>query len=317
MKKGSLLFLILFISLFSTLSLSAREKKPDNVSMVIGYIPHVQFTPLYVGMEKKIFEKHGIKLKIEYGFGIDAFSLILNNKVDCTLSDADQLLIARDKGLPLKSFLQYYQSYPVSIVTEGENVKPSELAGKRLGVPQLFGTSYIGTLMFLNRYNLKDKVELVKIGYTQMASLTGKKVDAVTCFYNNEPIQLRKRGTLITEWMVKDFSNLVGASFITSDSKLKRDRKKMKNFIKALEESIEWTVKNQSEALEISYKYVDTLQEEEKDFWREVLSKTCELFQSPAGYGAMDKKRYEETIETMHSLGLIKKKLSVNDAIYK
>lgn len=315
MKKTLLLITIIFFTLGSVFFISAKQKKTDDISMVIGYIPHVQFTPLYVGMEKGIFEKYGITLTIEYGFGIDAFTLILTNKIDCTLSDSDQLFIAKNKGLPLKSFFQYYQDYPVSIVALGEDLAPASLDGKKIGVPQLFGTSYIGTRMFLREYDLEDKVELVKIGYTQIASLVGEKVDAVTCFYNNEPIQLRKEGRSIVEWKVKDFSNLTGASFITSDATLKKERKKMRNFINALEECIKWTVENQDEALDIAINHIGTL-EGEKLFWKEVLGKTCDLFNSPAGYGVIDKARYEETMNILLSIGLIDKKVSIKDIVY-
>lgn len=317
MRKVCVLFCLVLFSITIPLSLWAKEKKLQDVNMVIGFIPHVQFAPLYVGMEEKIFEKHGINLNIEYGFGIDAFSLILAGKVDCTLSDSDQLIVAREKGLPLKSFFQYYQDYPVSIVTLGKGKSPSDLAGKKIGVPQLFGTSYIGTKVFLQKHGLEGKVELVKVGYTQIASLMGGKVDAVTCFYNNEPIKLRNEGTEITEWKVKDFSSLTGASFISSDKILKKDKKKMRAFILALEESIRWTVSNQEKALEISYAHIGTLQDEQKDFWKQVLNKTCELFASPGGFGDMDKRRYEETINTLYAIGLINKKVNLKDILYK
>lgn len=315
LQKILLLLIFLGLLLFTFVNAKKKNKKPEEIKMVIGFIPHVQFAPLYAGMEKGIFEKHGIKLEIEYGFGIDAFSLLLNNKIDCTLSDADQLIVAREKNLKLKSFFQYYQNYPVSIVAKDNIKSPADLSGKTIGVPELFGTSYIGTRVFLAKYNLVDKVKLIKTGYTQIPSLISGKIDAAACFYNNEPVQLKLMGEKITEWKVKDFSNLVGASFIASEKSLKSRRKLYKNFSIALKEAVEWTINNQDEALEIAYKQIGNLKEDDKIFWTEVLAKTCELFKTPAGYGSLDKKKYSETIEILYNLGLIKKKISVKDTL--
>ena len=88
--------------------------------------------------------------------------------------------------------------------------------GKTIGTPQLSGTSYIGLLLFLNKYNLKDKVNIEKIGYTQISTLLSDKVAGAVCFYNNEPIQMRLMKVDTIQWDVKDFSDIIGASFISS-----------------------------------------------------------------------------------------------------
>ena len=47
--------------------------KTDSITLAIGYIPHIQFAPLYVGIEKGLYADQQIALEIEYGFGIDIF----------------------------------------------------------------------------------------------------------------------------------------------------------------------------------------------------------------------------------------------------
>ncbi len=269
-----LIILSLFAAIFFSLSLVAE---PHQINMLIGYIPHVQFTPLYVGIEKKIFEKYGLKLNIEYGFGRDIFGLLMNQKADCALTDADELIISSEKGLKLMAFFQYYQDFPISIVKLGKNEEPKSLIGKKLGLPDFYGTNYIGTLLFLNKYQLINKVEIVKIGYTQIQSLVSNKVDAVACYFNNEPIQLRLNNYNITEWKVKDFANLVGGAFISSEKNLKENNYYFSQFAKALKEAINYTIENKDEALDIAYKTVETLTLEQRKFWKAVLDATLEL----------------------------------------
>lgn len=314
MKRSIILFLTVFIIVGLLLSFSTGQK--DKLSMVIGYIPHVQFTPLYVAMQKGFLDAQNIDLSITYGFSIDAYSLIVSNKIDCTLADSDQLLVSREKGLPLRAFYQYYQDYPVSIVALGNIVNPQQLIGKKIGVPEFAGTSYIGALLFLYKYQLENKVELVKIGYSQIPSLITKKVDAVVCFYNNEPVQLKNQGYQITEWRVKDFSRMVGAAFISSDSLLNGKNDLFRRFVTALNGALKWTAENRDDALSIAFSTINNLKPEDRPFWKQVLDKTIELYSSPDGYGSLDNKRYDETIGLLMNLNLLMKKQSAQDILF-
>jgi NitT/TauT family transport system substrate-binding protein len=119
----------------------------EQLKLAIGYIPHVQFAPLYVGIEKGFYRAEGIDLSIEYGFGIDVFSLLSVGRIDIGLSDSDQLILAGAKGLGLKAVYQYYQRYPVSIVAlRGKVAVPEALRGKVVGTPELYGSCSSSTM---------------------------------------------------------------------------------------------------------------------------------------------------------------------------
>lgn len=305
---------IIIVLLLHFLKPETKETKEFN--MVIGYIPHVQFTPFYVGMDKVFFKNHDIDLKISYGFGIDAFSMLINNQIDCTLSDVDQLLLAREKDLPLKTFFQYYQDYPVSIVSLTEKISSIEqLKGKIIGVPQKFGTSYIGLLLFLQYYNISDDVTIEKIGYSQVDSLISNKVDAVVCFYNNEPLMLRKNGYEITEWKVKDYVDMVGAGIISSDKLLEENTDNYLGFILGLKKSIQWTKTHKNEALDIAYKHIKDLKEEDKGYWLSVLDTTLELFYNDDNSGYFDYDKFEKSINNLIELELLDKKIENREVI--
>ncbi|OHD38782.1 MAG: hypothetical protein A2015_12370 [Spirochaetes bacterium GWF1_31_7] len=303
MKK--IMFMVLILILLMT-GCTDKKKAQEDLNLVIGFIPHIQFTPLYVGIEKGIFAKHGINLNINYGFGLDTFGLLTSSKADIALSDADQLIISHNKGYSLQSIFQYYKKYPTSIVSLNNINTPEGLIGKKIGVPELYGTSYIGTKKFLSHYNLDDRVELVRIGYTQIPSLLSNQVDAVVCFYNNEPIQLRMKNYEITEWKIADISELVGASFITGETQLKNKRKLLKQFNEALSESIIFTTNNIPESIDIAYKTIGSLNEDDKMYWNEVLQKTLEIINGEnTDAGILDTKLYQETIEELYKLKLI------------
>jgi NitT/TauT family transport system substrate-binding protein len=286
-------------------SLSAASAQ--KITLAIGYIPHVQFTPLYVGLEKGFYKDEGIDLEISYGFGIDIFSLLQAAKIDLGLSDSDQLIIAGDKDLGLQAVFQYYQKYPVSIVAKAERVgSPADLAGKRIGTPEVYGTSYIGLQLFLKKYGLSGKAVVEKIGYSQEASLRSDKVDAVVCFSNNEPILLSLKGLAIRQWDVRDFSDMVGASFISSRALISSKGDALTRFARATAKAMTFTIEHGDEAFQIALKQIGNLKKEDEPFFRKVLDATSALFANPRGYGYMDPTAYKNSIAELLSLGLIK-----------
>ena len=167
----------------------------DKVRLAIGYIPHVQFTPLYVGIDKGFYRDEGIDLELDFGFQYDVFSLLAAGKIDVGLSDSDQLVIAGSKDLGLQAIFQYYQKYPVSIVAKADTIRTAaDLKGRKIGTPEMSGSSWIGLQLFLRKYGLEKSVQVEKIGYTQEPTLLSGRADAVVCFLNNEPVAMRAEG---------------------------------------------------------------------------------------------------------------------------
>lgn len=291
-----------------TLTAGVPATAQDTVSMAIGYIPNIQFAPLYVGMEKGFFADRDIELEVDYGFGVDVFSLLSLGRIDVGLSDSDQLIVGGREDLELKAIFQYYQDYPVSIVALADRIdSPEDLRGKTIGVPETYGTSYIGLQAFLREHDLADAVREQRIGYTQVSSLLNERVDAAVTFYNNEPVQLRLDGHDIREWEVREFSPLVGASIITSSAIIDEKRDLMERFVDAMQEAMAYTVENQEEALDLSLPYLGDIEDQRLEFVRESLAATAELFEPEEGreYGSFDRARYRSSIEVLAELDLI------------
>jgi NitT/TauT family transport system substrate-binding protein len=312
------------IAVFAALMLATVAIMPaaatDTVNMAIGFIPNIQFAPLYVGMEKGFFAEEDLELEVEYGFGVDVFSLLSLGRIDVGLSDSDQLIVSGTKDLGLKAIFQYYQQYPVSVVALADDIdEPADLRGKTIGVPETYGTSYIGMQAFLNEYGLSGRVTEERIGYTQVPSLLNNRVDAAVTFSNNEPIQLRLRGHDIVEWEVREFSELVGASIISSGRIIERRRDVMERFVRAMRKSVAYTVENQEEAVELSLPYLGDTDESQMEFLRRSLAATSELFEPDSGerYGSFDRERYRASIRALRNIGLIEQSYSPSRILHE
>jgi len=289
-----------------SLTWAAGSGGTDTVRLAIGYIPHVQFTPLYVGIDKGFYRDEGITLELNFGFQYDVFSLLAAGRIDIGLSDSDQLVISGSKGLGLQAIYQYYQKYPVAIVTKAETARtPTDLKGRRIGTPEMSGTSWIGLQLFLRKFGLENAVQVEKIGYTQEPALLSGRADAVVCFLNNEPVAMRAEGIALRQWDVKDWSDMVGASFISSRAIIASRGPLLARFVRATRKAMDYTVTHRDEANQIALKNVGNVKKEDEPLFRLRLDATCELFGSPQGYGALDAGRYARSIAELVSLGLI------------
>jgi len=294
------------LALVIAASASGQGKPLQKLGLAIGYIPHVQFAPLYVGIAKGFYREEGIDLNLNFGFQYDVFSLLAAGKIDIGLTDSDQLILAGAKNIGLQAIFQYYQKYPIAIIARADAVRePGDLRGKTIGTPDLSGASWIGLQIFLNKYGLVGAVKVEKIGYTQEPALRSGRVDAVVCFSNNEPIVMRAEGVSIREWDVKDISDMVSASFISSRPIIAAKSDVLAAFVRATRKAMAWTVDNREEAFHISLTAVGNVPPRDEPLFRKRLDATCELFPSPKGYGSMDIDRYKRSIAELVSLGLI------------
>ena len=119
----------------------------------VGYIPNVQFAPLYVALDKGYYRMPVWMSKSITAFETDAMALVGANDLQFAIVSGEQVLLARAQQLPVVYTLAWYQQYPVGIAAMKSSgiSKPEDLKGKRIGVPVLSGASYIGLRALLER----------------------------------------------------------------------------------------------------------------------------------------------------------------------
>lgn len=305
--KKIFVFVLAAVLLFSSLVCSAD---PDSFTLPCGFVPSVQFAPLYVGLEKGYFAEENIDLTLDHSMEIDTVALVGAGKLPFGICSGEQVLLGREQGLPLVYITNWYQNYPVGVLTLKESgiTDMEGLKGKSVGIPMLSGASYIGFEAMLRKAGMADSdVKLESVGYTQSELLVTGKIDSAVVYTTNEPEQLKALGYETNLFTVSDVTTMVGNGLITNEDMIKNDPDLVGRMVRAFVRSIRYTRENPEEAFEICKKYVDGLAEaEDQDLQMQVLLRSADYYDAgPLGFGYSDPEAWNNMGELLKEMGMV------------
>lgn len=288
-----------------------EETQSLDVKLAMGYIPNVQFAPFYVAVEKGYFAREGIEIEFDYGWETDLLKLVGSDELQFAIASGDQVVLARGQGLPVVYVMNWYRRFPVCVVSLAETgiTAPSDLVGKSVGTPAIYGASYIGWRALLDAAGLAETdVELISIGYTQAAALTEGQVDAAICYAMNEPVQMEVSGESVDVIYVADYANLVSNGLITNERTVRERPELVQGMVRAALRGIADTLKDPDGAFDISLKYVPEAANdaEAAAVNRAILLKSVEFWSAdPGKLGHSEQAEWQSAQRIMHQMGLV------------
>jgi len=308
------------LTIFTFLLLTACGPKPNasltTVRLALGYIPNIQFAPLYVAAAQGYFAKAGLQVDFAYMDENQAAALVGSNDLQFAVVSGEQVLLARTQGLPLVYVAAWYQKYPVSVVAKADQGinTPADLRGKTIGLPGLYGANYIGLRALLYSAGLTEAdVTLDSIGYTQVAALTAGRDQAVSVYTANEPVQLRSQGVALTELRVADTVQLTGNGLITNETTVAGNPDLVRRMVAVLLHGISDTIADPQAAYQTSLGYVDNLAQADTAVQKQVLATTIELWKADR-LGYSDPKAWENMQAVLLDMGLLTQSLDLSKA---
>jgi NitT/TauT family transport system substrate-binding protein len=306
--------------IFGLLLLAGCGPKPTpsltHVKLSLGYIPNIQFAPLYVAAQKGYFSTAGIEIEFAYQDENQAAALVGANSLQFAVVSGEQVLLARAQGLPVVYVAAWYQQYPVSVISKSDQgiSSPSDLRGKTIGLPGPYGANYIGLRALLHAAGLKESdVTLDSIGYTQVESLVAGRDQAVSVYTNNEPIQLRAQGYNLTELRVADYVQLASNGLITNEATAAGDPALVRGMVAALLHGLSDTIANPEAAYQITLGYVDTLAQADTAVQKQVLATSIDLWKA-ARLGESNSAAWGNMQTVLLDMGLLTQPLDLTKA---
>ena len=287
-----------------------------KVRLPMGYIPNIQFAPLYVAIEKGYFREAGIEVELDYKFETDGVALVGANELPFAVVSGEQVLLARAQGLPVTYVAAWYQEYPVSVVAKSQVgvLIPQDLKGKKVGLPGLFGANYVGlrALLFEAQVSESD-LTLDSIGFNQVELMATGEQDVVVGYVANEPIQLRARGIAVTEIRVADYVQLASNGILASEKVITEDPELVRAFVGAFLKGLGDTIANPDEAFELSEAHIPNFADLDANVQMEVQETSIEQWQAER-LGFSDPQAWENMQNILLEMGLIAEDLDLNKA---
>jgi len=246
----------------ASLPAAAQDDRPD-LTLFLGFIPNIQFAPVYVALEKGYFATEaGVDITLEYGDENLGAERIAAGELRFGIFSGEQVLLARYGGRPLVYVYEWYRRYPVAVAALADSgiAGVDDLRGRAVGVPGRFGASYVGLRALLAAAGLtEDDIRLEEIGYNAPALLCAGRVEAAVVYIANEPAQIARECGAVNVIELPPEADLVGNGLITNEATIAGEPELVRGMVRALARGIADTLASPDEAFEISRRYVETL----------------------------------------------------------
>jgi len=179
--KLMLATLVSFMTLFGVPRANAQKLPQVRIALSTP-TPHM--APLYVGRDKKFYEKYGLDVQLLL---VNSGSLVAQmfaaGELQMTANAPASLISLAASGQKLSFFLGLSNTSPFTMVTQTNIRRAEDLKGKKIGTARFGGSSHISALIALEHLHLdlkRDRIVLIQTGVDpdRMAALESKAIDA-------------------------------------------------------------------------------------------------------------------------------------------
>ena len=288
----------------------------DQLEIAMGFRPDVQFAPMYMMVEQGYARDAGLEIEFRHLPETEAVELIAANELQFAIVSGEQVLLAREQGLPIVYVMAWWQDYPVAVAAPQESgiMHVNDLAGKRVGIPGLYGASYIGLRALLSAEDMDvDSLSLDSIGYTQVEALHQGLEDAVVIYANNEPVQLEALGMPLNIIRVADHVQLASNGLVTSERVVAENPELVRRLVRAFRRGLEETISDPDEAFEISKLYVEGLEAANLSVQRDILEGSIK-FWTAERIGYSDPLAWKNMQNVLIDMGLLQEEVDLAEA---
>ncbi len=297
---------------------ASKDDQPlTSITLAMGYIPSVQFAPFYVAQERGYFEQAGLDVSFRYGFETDLLKLVGTNELQFMIGSGEEVVLGRSQGLPVRYVMRWYRKFPAVLfakVSSGIR-SPKDLAGKKLGLPGLFGANFVGWEALVYAAGIDEKqVSVQSIGFTQATAVSQGLVDAAMDYIVNGPVQLRLAGEDVVVLPVSDYIDLPSNGIITNDQTIREKPELVQALVTVLSLGLRDTLKDPDGAFEASLRAVPEAGGEQATVSRAIFDESLKLWQATDDeLGLSDAASWEKAAQFMKEMGLIQVDVAATD----
>jgi NitT/TauT family transport system substrate-binding protein len=275
----------------------------------LGYVPSVQFAQFYLADEAGYYVDAGLDVTFQNKVDPDLITLVAQGALDIGMGDGTSLIPAVSQGIPVVYAATVYGRFPNVVFARAESGidEAADLAGRRVGIPGRFGSSWIMLQAQLASVGLTpDDVEIVTYSdFGQGVAVAEGQVDAATGYVANDPVQLERDGVDVVTLRIDGAAPLPGPGLVVGKGTLETKREALRAFVAATFRAMDEIISDPQRGLDATFARVPELAAD-PETQRAILEATIESWQSDYtrehGLGAIDDAAWASAIETMASL---------------
>jgi len=296
---------------------------PIALTVGLGYIPSVQFAPFYYADQQGYYRDAGLEVTFQNKIDPDLVTLVGQGALDIGVADGTSVIPAVSQGIPIKYIATIYGTYPSIVFAKSSSgIKTAhDLAGKKIGIPGKYGSSWIMLQALLGSVGLSPDGDVTVVEYPDFGQGTAVQqgaVDAATGFANNEPIQLQLHGDKAVVLHVDDIVALPGPGLIAGKGALSTKRTAVAAFASATLKAMFEIAADPSKGLDAAIAAVPELASD-RTIQAAILQATIATWALPGGgpndYGAIDRAGWQASIDYMTKLKLVPTPVTVDQLI--
>ncbi|GAB2864040.1 ABC transporter substrate-binding protein [Lentzea nigeriaca] len=222
---------------------TAQGGGTEEVTLTLNWYPYGEHAPFYYGVKQGIFDKHGIKLKIQAGQGSGKTVQATGaGQTDFGWADTSALATAVEQGVPVKSVGVFLQTTPASVqfFSEKNIKKPEDLKGK--SVATTAGDALTKTFpAFLKQNGMRESdVSIQNIDPAgKMAAVISGRTDVLLGFASDQgPTIKEKSGKDVGYLRFSEFGlNYFSNGLLAGKAVLQKNPELVKKMVAATQEA--------------------------------------------------------------------------------
>lgn len=215
---------------------AAGVQAADAVSVRLKWFHQAQFAGFYVAQAQGLYRETGLEVALQPG-GPDfpAIQMVAGGNEDFGVTSADQILVARSKGVPVVALAVLYRKSPfVLFAKKGSGITaPADFAGRNIGV-KVGGNEELVYRALLKRAGLKaSDVRETPVKFDLTPLLTGQ-VDVWPGYVINEVLAAREKGFEVEViWPSDHGIDLYADTLFTTEKTLRERPEMVARFVRA------------------------------------------------------------------------------------
>ena len=318
MKKLVPILIIIAVVIVGAILLVQSNKqsgKSEEISIRLKWLNQAQFAGFYYADKAGYYKAEGLDVVLHAG-GLDfpAIQLVAAGSDDFGVAGADQILLAREKGVPIVAIASIYRQTPLVLFSlkESNIAKPSDLVGKKVGIK--YGQDeeliYRATL---NAAGVDQKsINEVPIKY-DLSLLLNKNVDAMLGYSINEPFKIQEQGKETNLIYPADYGvHFYSDTLFTAEKMIQENPELVRKVVAASIRGWEEALSNPQQAVTYTLQYSDKLTRGHETKMMNASIPLVKPDNNPVGF--MNRVVWEAMQDLLLKQGFMKQAVDINKA---